>query len=240
MRINRYIAQRTDISRRASDRVIEQGRVCINGRRASVGQLVDPESDQVEMDGKCLIERPLVYLAMYKPVGMITSMHDPQKRPCIKDIIPPEFSGVYPVGRLDYDASGLILLTNEGDLAHSIHHPSFNVPKVYLVGLEPAARQGQLSAMANGIVLDGVRTRPAQVEYLRKIPKGSLVRIALRQGLKNQIKRMAAATGLRVKSIHRISVGPVMLGDMQPSEVRRLTDLEKKMLFEIIHSYKPA
>jgi 23S rRNA pseudouridine2605 synthase len=234
MRINRYIASTGEISRRKADELLGEGRVCINGRRASLGDTVDPQTDRITVDGMPVSPQKTVYLAMYKPRNVVTTLHDPQGRPCIRDYISPEYVGVFPIGRLDFDAEGLLLLTNDGSLAHHLHHPSFNVPKTYVVEVAPQAEEGQLQKMRDGVVLDGKPTRPAQIEMESTGPKGSTLRITLKQGLKNQIKRMALAVGLQVTAIKRISMGPVTVEGIRPGEIRELKPLEIQKLHKIL------
>jgi 23S rRNA pseudouridine2605 synthase len=234
VRINKYIASTGEISRRKADEMLREERVCVNGRPASVGDSIDPDKDVVTVDGKPVRPQKTVYLAMYKPRNVVTTLHDPQGRPCIRDHIPPGFAGVFPIGRLDFDAEGLLLLTNDGGLAQVLHHPTHNVPKIYVVKVIPRAEEGQLEKMRQGVVLDGSRTRPAEIEALRTDSQGTTLQITLRQGLKNQIKRMAQAVGLEVASIKRISVGPIAVEGIRPGEVRELTPREIENLHKIL------
>lgn len=234
VRINKYIASTGSISRRKADELILSGRVAINGNKASPGSTIDPEKDEVTIDGKAVHPQKTVYLAMYKPRNVLTTMHDPQRRPCIRDLIPKKYAGVFPVGRLDFDAEGLLLLTNDGSLAQTLHHPSHDVSKTYVVKLIPKAEPDQLMKMKEGIELDGIKTRRAEIEPLRSHARGSTVKITLKQGLKNQIKRMASAVGLKVTSIKRVSVGPVSLEGLSPGEVRELKSSEISKLRKIL------
>lgn len=226
------------MARRAADAAIAQGRVTINGRTAVFGDMIDPAVDEVAVDGQSLRVQRKWYLALNKPKYVLTTMHDPHGRRCIKELIPKRYQGVFPVGRLDFDAEGLLLLTNDGDLAHAIHHPSYSVPKEYLVGLVPHAEREALERMAAGVMLDGRLTRAAEVERLADNAQGTRVRIVLRQGLKNQIKRMAEAVGLKVESLRRVSVGPVRLQGLRPGEIRELSRSELAALRKIIENQK--
>jgi 23S rRNA pseudouridine2605 synthase len=226
VRINRYLSQCGEMSRRAADEAIDAGRVSINGIPAVMGQNVDPENDRVTLDKKPLNKSTIYYLAAYKPRNMVTTMHDPEGRPCIRDIIPERYKGVYPAGRLDFDAEGLLILTNDGDMANAIHHPSRNMDKVYIVELKPEAPDAALARMSGGIEIDGRLTRRARVDRIKDQRGITTVKITLRQGLKNQIKRMAEAVGLNVVSIKRISIGSISLGSMRPGNIRELTDAE--------------
>lgn len=238
MRINRYISQSGNLSRRAADAAIESGRVTINGRRAVLGDTIDPEQDSVCIDGKAVGMSRKWYLALNKPKFVVTTMSDPEGRPCVRDFIPPNYQGVFPAGRLDFDAEGLIILTNDGDLANAIHHPSYSVAKEYIVRLTPVATPQALKQLGDGIVLDGRKTRPAEIERLKEDAQGTWVKIILRQGLKNQIKRMAASVGLTVISLKRVAVGPVRLKDLRPGQIRELSASERNLLDKMLKKPK--
>ena len=238
VRINRYIASTGAISRRKADDLIAQGRVKINNNKAILGDTLDPDQDAVTLDGKTVTRQNTLLVAMYKPKFVLTTLNDPQGRPCIKDLIPKQFQGVFPVGRLDFDAEGLLILTNDGDLSHALHHPSFHVPKVYLVKVTPKVSPEAIKQMETGIFLDGRKTLPAKVSEEHEGPEGSVLRITLVQGLKNQIKRMAMAVGLRVESIKRISIGPVMLKGMSPGQIRQMSHSEEGALHKILKKHK--
>lgn len=234
VRINKYIASTGTLSRRKADELIGSGRVAVNGEKASPGEVIDPDKDKVTIDGRAVHPLKPVYLALYKPRNVVTTMHDPEGRPCIRDLIPKKYAGVFPIGRLDFDAEGLLLLTNDGGLAQTLHHPSHGVPKTYIVKLIPKAEPDQLKDMAEGIELDGKRTRRAEIEVVRSHARGSTLKIILRQGLKNQIKRMASAVGLKVTSIKRTSVGPVSLEGLHPGQIRELNSSEIGRLRKIL------
>jgi 23S rRNA pseudouridine2605 synthase len=238
IRINKFIASTGSISRRKADDLIKSGRVSINSTKAGIGDLVDTLKDEVSIDGKSISAQQKTYLAMNKPKFVVTTMKDPQGRPCIKDLIPQKYSGVFPVGRLDFDAEGLLLLTNDGDLAHGIHHPSFDIPKTYIVGIKPRATPDQISKMSTGVYLDGNKTRPARIVQLSENLDGTTIKITLVQGLKNQIKRMASAVGLEVESIKRVSVGPVKLKGIPLGDCRELTPVEISNLHKTLKIHK--
>ena len=226
IRINKFIASTGAISRRKADDLVKSGRVDVNSKTAQLGDTVDPHIDKVRIDGEIVSSQKTLYLAMNKPRFMLTSMYDPLGRPCIKDLIPSQYIGVFPIGRLDFDAEGLLLLTNDGDLAQGIHHPSYAIPKVYIVAVKPRANPEQIKEMCSGVFLEGTKTRPAEIKQIKANTQGTTMRITLRQGLKNQIKRMALAVGLEVVSIKRISVGPVEIDGISPGDVRSLTPVE--------------
>ena len=238
VRINRFIASTGAISRRKADELIGCGRVKINGITARLGDSVDSGCDQVTLDGNAVIRQEILLVALYKPRYVLTTMNDPKGRPCINDLIPRRFQGVFPVGRLDFDAEGLLILTNDGDLAHALHHPSFQVPKVYRVKVSPRATEEGIHHMETGVLLDGKKTLPAKVVLEHASSEGSTLRITLVQGLKNQIKRMAASVGLRVINLKRISVGPVSLKGMSPGQIRPLSPSEVNALHKILKKHK--
>ena len=237
-RINRYVASTGAISRRKADEMIAAGRVSINGRPAVLGDTVEPDRDRVELDGRPLKSQNKIYLALNKPKYVMTTMSDPEGRKCVSGLIPERYRGVFPVGRLDFDASGLLLLTNDGDLANEIHHPRYGLPKVYKVEVTPRATREALEQMAAGVMLDGRLTRSARVERLRDYDETSQLKITLRQGLKNQLKRMALAVDLKVTSIRRVSVGPIELGNLQAGEIRELKADELAALHKMLERHK--
>jgi pseudouridine synthase len=234
VRINRYLASTGELSRRKADELVLTGRVAVNGTKAVPGTTVDPDRDRVTIDSRPVRPLKKLYLALYKPRNVVTTMHDPQGRPTVKGHIPPKYTGVFPVGRLDFDAEGLLLLTNDGDLAHMLHHPSFDVPKTYLVKVIPRERPEQIEQMRRGVELDEAVTRPAEVEVVRRHGRGATLKVVLRQGLKNQIKRMAQAVGLEVTSIKRVAVGPISLRGISPGQVRELRPFEVRDLRKLL------
>lgn len=221
------------MSRRAADNAIAAGKVSINGHTASIGETIDPETDEIKLDGEALHQSRKYYLAVYKPRYMITTMKDPEGRACVNDLIPEKYKGVFPAGRLDFDAEGLLILTNDGDMANAIHHPTHNMGKVYIVDLRPEASAAALRKMSEGVEIDGTLTRQSLVVRIQDAKGMTTVRITLKQGLKNQIKKMAEAVGLSVVSIKRIAIGPVSLGKMKPREIRELEDQEVRALLNI-------
>jgi 23S rRNA pseudouridine2605 synthase len=240
IRINRYLSQCGAMSRRAADNAITSGRVSVNGHIALVGETITPETDDIRLDGKPLHTGRKYYLAFYKPKYMITTMKDPEGRACVNDLIPEKYKGVFPAGRLDFDAEGLLILTNDGDLANAIHHPTHSMGKVYIVDLRPEASAAALRNMSEGVAIDGIITRQALVERIKDARGMTTVRITLKQGLKNQIKKMAEAVDLSVVSIKRIAIGPISLGKMKPREIRELEDPEVRALLNIQKKQKLA
>ncbi len=230
-------------SRRACDTLISQGRVTVNGQIAVPGQKADPARDDIRVDGQRIRTRPLkkVYIALYKPRGVLSSTREADTRPTVRDLVPVE-GHLYPVGRLDYESEGLILLTNDGDLTNKLTHPRYQHEKEYrvLVGREPGREQ--LDALRHGIVLeDGHRTAPAKVRLGETVPgKGTWLTMVLTEGRKRQIREMCLRVGLPVKRLIRVRIGSLRLGKMRPKEWRHLTRGEVRALKRYAETPPPA
>jgi 23S rRNA pseudouridine2605 synthase len=214
-------------SRRANEALIRAGRVRVNGRVATLGDKADLETDTITVDGQPLSADNLVYIMVHKPRGVLSSTEDEleQDRPTVRDIVPLP-GHLYPVGRLDKPSEGLILLTNDGRLAHHLTHPRYEHEKVYEVALEGALGDDALDEWRRGLMLDGQPTAPATIELLERRPADSLLRITLREGRKRQIRRIAAAFGHPVTRLLRTHIGPLALGDLPPGQWRHLTPAE--------------
>ena len=220
-------------SRRASEEMIRQGRVEVNGRKAEIGCQVDPLKDIVRLDGKAvrLIEEKL-YLAFYKPRNCITSARDPRGRKTVFDFLPRLRSRIFHVGRLDYDAEGLLLLTNDGMAANRLLHPRYGISKIYEVKVKGHPDRKTLDRLRSGIVLEEGTTAPAGAEVIRDLPDATWLRIVLHQGWNRQIKRMCEAVGYPVLRIKRIAYGPVRLGSLRPGDYRSLEPNELQRLLK--------
>ncbi|MBN1311066.1 MAG: rRNA pseudouridine synthase [Anaerolineae bacterium] len=237
-RLQKLMAQAGLGSRRACEEIIEQGRVSLNGHRASLGMRADPEVDDIRVDGERLrLSEELVYIALNKPRGVISDEDVAGKRDRARDIIPLE-GHLYPVGRLDLGSEGLMLFTNDGVLAHKLTHPSFEHPKTYHVVVEGSPSEKTLDIWRRGISLDGKPTGRAEVVKLSKTRDGTLLEVTLREGRKRQIRRTAAVLGHPAVSLLRIKIGPIELGDLPSGGWRRLTDKEIEAL-QVLRSAKP-
>ncbi len=231
-RVQKILARAGYGSRRACEELILAGRVKINGQTAVLGSKADPARDQILVDGqKIPLQPPPVYIMLHKPQGVLSDV-EVHKYPCptVRDLVPVE-GHLFSVGRLDYESEGLILLTNDGELANRLTHPRYGHEKEYrvLVGSRPDERQ--LEAWRHGIVLeDGYRTAPAQVRIEGVAGKGAWLRVILREGRKRQIREMGRLTGLPVLRIIRIRIGNLLLGDLKPGEWRYLTPQEVRLL----------
>jgi 23S rRNA pseudouridine2605 synthase len=210
---------------------IEEGRVTVNGKRVSLGAKADPGVDDIRLDGNPLGKpEKKVYIALHKPKNML-SLHDPNDpRPSIFDIVKDE-RHLYPVGRLDFDSEGLVLLTNDGELANRLTHPRYEHDKEYEVRVTRKPDDKQLEILRRGIVLeDGYRTLPATIEVKSMSKNGAWLRIILREGKNRQIRRMGARINLPVRQIRRVRIGPITLGKLQPGHFRYLKPEEIEIL----------
>lgn len=231
-RLQKILSQAGVASRRAAEEMIRAGRVRVNGQVATLGQKADPERDTITVDGQRIRLAPKVYIALYKPRKVLSTLEaEPgDQRRTLQDILPiPE--RVYPVGRLDYESEGLMLMTNDGDLAQRLTHPSYGHAKIYRVLVARRPDEEQLEALRHGVVLnDGHRTLPAEVRIESLAGKGAWLRIALREGRKRQIREMCTLIGLPVVRLIRIAIGPLHLGTLKPGEWRYLSAEEIALL----------
>ncbi len=206
-------------SRRACEELIADGRVTVNGERAVLGQRVDPAADRVELDGVVLPVLPgLVHYVLNKPVGVLTTADDPEGRRMVVDLVP-DHPRVFPVGRLDADSEGLLILTNDGDLAQRLTHPSFGVEKEYLAEVDGVPSAGALRTLRQGVELDDGMTAPATVGVVAP----GVLRIVIHEGRNRQIRRMTEAVGHRVRRLVRTRIGPLTDSGLGPGEWRPLT-----------------
>ena len=226
-RLQKILARAGFGSRRACEELIRQGRVAVNGQVAQLGQKADPDSDQITLDGKPIrMEQGHTYVALHKPRGVLSDEGDGSGRlPTIHDLVRTP-RRLFPVGRLDLRSEGLILLTDDGDLAYRLTHPSFGHEKEYQVLVEGEPDEATLAKWRRGVFLDGRRTARAQVAVLRRDGEGTWLRVVLQEGRKRQIRRVGAMLGHPVHRLIRVRIGPLRLGDLQPRQWRRLTRAE--------------
>lgn len=220
-------------SRRKSEELIRQGRVKVNGKIAAIGDKVDPVNDKVYVSGRRVTgtARPeLRYLMLNKPRGVTTTMSDEKGRRCVADLIKDIPERVYPIGRLDRDSEGMLLLTNDGDFANHIMHPKKHVNKVYRVTVRPNINDVQVSKLESGVMLDGRKTAPAQVRVVTREEGRAVLEIVIREGRNRQIRRMCEIVGLEVARLKRIAIGGVKLGGLRSGMYRDLTDKEVQKL----------
>jgi len=226
-RLQKILAQAGLGSRRACEDIISAGRVTVNGQIANLGMKADPARDRIFVDGQLVKARqPLVYIAIYKPRGVLSTVTAPDPRPTVRDLIPIPDT-IYPVGRLDVDSEGLILLTNDGELANRITHPRYEHEKEYRVLVARRPDDEQLETWRRGVVLeDGYKTAPAQVWMDRPQGKGAWLSVVLKEGRKRQIRETGTLLGLPVVKIIRVRIGSLQLGSLKPREWRYLSPAE--------------
>ncbi len=233
LRLNRFLALAGVASRREADRMISEGRVTVNGEVIEVlGTTVDDQKDKIEVDGmRVKAFQILTYLVLNKPSGYLVTAKDPFHRPTIMDLLPSFKSRVFPVGRLDFKSEGLLLLTNDGDLAYRLMHPRFQVEKEYLVKVKPIPELSTLSKLERGIFLDGRKTAPAKIRMLPKTAKSSAVLLVkIHEGRKRELRRMFEALGYQVLTLKRLRLGSLHLGKLKKGHWRHLAPEEIKRL----------
>ncbi len=230
-RIQKILARMGVASRRKAEDLIIEGKVTVNGKTAVLGMKADPARDHIKVDGKLLTRaEPKVYLMFNKPVGVVTSLSDPEGRPTVKDFLKGIKYRVFPVGRLDYDSEGMLLITNDGDFAHSVLHPSKKIFKTYVVKAKGVIDEGALEKLCRGIKLEDGLTAPAKAKKIRQAENNSWIEITIYEGRKRQVRRMLEKVGYPVIKLRRTGINGLRLGDLKPGEMRRLTVEEIKKL----------
>jgi 23S rRNA pseudouridine2605 synthase len=224
-RLQKILARAGVSSRRAAEQLITGGRVYVNGKAVlELGSRADPERDAIEVDGKPIARERHVYYLLHKPRGMVTTLRDPEGRPSLGELLKDIPERVYPVGRLDFHTSGALLLTNDGDLAQALLHPSRDVPKTYIAKLSREVDDFMLNALARGVELDdGYRTQPAHVEHLRDEDGKSWLEITITEGKNRQIHRMVESLDTRVMRLSRLSFAGLSTEGLRPGALRTLT-----------------
>lgn len=230
-RLQKVLAKAGLGSRRAVEELIAGGRVRVNGSRATLGRRIDPAKDKVEVDGYTIPVQPdLVCYLLNKPAGTVSTAGDPQGRPTAVDLVDPSVR-VWPVGRLDIDSEGALLLTNDGDLTMRLTHPRFGVPKTYVAEVEGSVGRDALVALGRGVELEDGPTNPARVRLLERVAGGSLLEITITEGRNRQVRRMMEAVGHPVRRLVRTAIGPLKLGRLKPGTLRRLAPVEVRALY---------
>ena len=237
MRLQKFLARAGVASRRGSENLMTAGRVEVNGVvTRELGSKVDPLVDVVTVDGKLVeLSDNAVTLMLYKPTGYITTMSDPYDRPCVADLVPvAEYPGLFPIGRLDFDTTGILLFSTDGELGNRLLHPRHHVDKTYYARVDGIIKEIELSKLRDGVALDDGMTLPAEVELVRidrSVPNGiSDVQITIHEGRKRQVRRMFDFVGHPVLELHRSQFGPLTLGDLAEGSWRLLTEEETEKL----------
>jgi len=234
-RLQKILSELGIASRRKAEALILQGNVTVNGQKASIGMKADPGTDYIKVFGK-LVAGPRqrgmqkVYLMFHKPKGVVTTLSDPEGRPAVKDYLKEVKFRVFPVGRLDFDSEGLLLLTNDGDFANAVMHPSRGIPKTYLAKINGHIEEDEIEKLRRGVKLEDGITLPAKVRRIRGTESNSWVEMTIREGKKRQIRRMLEKAGHSVLKLKRVSIGGLKLGRLAPGELRQLTPDELRMI----------
>ncbi len=234
MRLQKYLALSGVASRRASEKLISEGHVAVNGHVITeMGVQVDETADLITVDGKLIhLEEEKHYLAYYKPVGEVTTVSDPEGRATVMDKFRDYPVRLYPVGRLDFDSEGLLLLTNDGDMMNSLLHPSHEVDKTYLTKVSNRVEEESIRRLRAGVQLDGRLTSPAHVRVVRYEAFDTVLLVTIHEGRYRQVRRMFEAVGHQVVQLKRVGFGPIQLGDLPRGTWRQLTPTEIRKLKE--------
>lgn len=226
IRLNKYLANLGIASRRAVDVLIEQGSITINDRKAKLGDQVDPQTATILVNGQPVqTETELEYYVVNKPLGYVSTTTDPQNRQTVTSLVKSK-ARLYPVGRLDQDSDGLVLLTNDGDLTYKLTHPKYHLSKTYEVVLTGEWNKQKQAKLEKGIKLSDGLTAPSKVEVINLRPRRTVIHLTLHEGKNRQIRRMASKLKLEVERLTRLSIGPLKLGNLKSAESRPLTATE--------------
>ncbi len=227
IRLQKYLSMCAVASRRKAEELIAQGKVKVNGKVAQIGDKVSPKHDTVTVGGKKIVgNKKHYYIMLHKPRGYITTMDDEMGRKCVAELVRDVGARVYPVGRLDRDSEGLLLMTNDGEFANHMTHPSKHIPKTYRVTVRPDVTEDMLTAFATGMDIDGRMTAPADAHVIEKQENRAVMEIVLYEGRNRQIRKMCESLGLEVARLKRTSMGSLKLGMLPPGKWRELKDDE--------------
>lgn len=233
-RLQKFMASCGVASRRKCEELIAEGRVMVNGMTVTeAGRKIQPGKDQVELDGKVVgsVEKR-VYVMLNKPVGYVSTANDQFGRPTVLDLVKEVKQRIYPVGRLDYDSQGLILLSNDGDFTYGLTHPQHNVDKTYIAVVAGKPTPQQINRLKKGVLVDGYMTSPAKVQLTQEDRKNTMFRIIIHEGRNRQVRKMFEAIGYTVISLKRAAIGKLEIGSLAPGQWRHLKEQEVNELFK--------
>lgn len=234
IRLQKYLAECGIASRRKSEELIAAGKVKVNGVTASIGDKVNPKHDKVTVSGKKAVSvKKSVYIMLNKPRGFITTMSDEHDRKCVAELVKGINTRVYPVGRLDRESEGLLIMTNDGEFANALTHPSKHISKTYRVTIRPEITKEQATAFRNGIEIDGRMTAHADLRILEAQENRTVVEVTIYEGRNRQIRKMFEALGIEVARLKRTKVGNLKLGMLKQGDYRDLTPEEVNSLYEL-------
>ncbi|HVU99910.1 MAG TPA: pseudouridine synthase [Verrucomicrobiae bacterium] len=231
VRLQKFLAEAGVASRRASEQLIREGRVSVNGGTASVlGTKVDPLHDKISVDGRPVRQKRKIYLALNKPKGLVCSRNDELNRPTVYDLLPKEWGHLYSVGRLDFNSEGLLFLTNDGELSLQLTHPRFGVRKKYIVTIEGRVDEELLGTLTKGVYSDGERLKAEKARLHSASNSQSVIELELAEGKYREVRRMFEIQNRIVKRLQRVQIGRIKLGELRPGRWRTLTESEIKSL----------
>lgn len=233
MRLQKYLAMCSAASRRGAEKIIEEGRVCVNGNVVTELGTKVSDGDFVTLDGKevCL-EHKKIYIMLNKPVGCLSTVTDQRGRETVMNYVKDIKERIYPVGRLDMDTEGLLLMTNDGDFTYRVTHPAHGTKKCYEANVKGIVAHKEAEMLERGVMVDGRRTAPAKVEIIAHKSNSSVLHITIHEGRNRQVRKMCMAVGHPVVQLKRLSIGSLKLGTLPLGHWRRLTDAEVKNIFE--------
>lgn len=235
IKLQRYLAERGVASRRVAENLIAAGKIVVNGKIATIGQRVNPDKDEVLLDGKPVKERQEnIYIILNKPKGVVTTAKDEAGRKTVLDLVSRHVNlekyRIFPVGRLDKNSLGLVFLTNDGDIAYKILHPKNKIPKVYIVEITGQISNSSIQKLEEGVIIEGKRTLPAEIQKLASKKRTTVLRVTIYEGRKRQIRKMMKLIGNPVVRLERIKIGPLSVGDLKRGSFRFLEDKEVEEL----------
>lgn len=234
IRLQKYLSQCSVASRRKAEELIEQGRVKVNGRKATIGDKVDPVHDKVQVCGKTVVsQKTKMYVMLHKPRGFVTTLSDEQGRRCVADLVADAGVRLFPVGRLDRNSEGLLFMTNDGEFANILTHPSRHVSKVYRVTVKGKADDEQIFKMSEGMKLEEYTTQPCDISVIERKEDRTVLRFVLYEGKNREIRKLCEAVGLEVLRLKRIEMAGIKLGMLPQGRWRELNEKEVKKLMSV-------